>query len=267
MPNLPVLIVDDEPDICELIGLTLSRLKCSSHSAQTLGEAKALLEKNRYALCLTDMQLPDGDGLELISFINQSVTATPVAMITAHGSMDTAIEALKRGAFDFLNKPIDLDELKSLIQSAITLPTEASRDDLQLLEQRLVGDSAAVKKLRDTIVKVARSQAPVFIHGESGTGKEVCARSIHDLSSRKQAPFVAVNCGAIPAELVESEFFGHKKGSFTGADKDKQGLFLSANGGTLLLDEVADLPLAMQVKLLRAIQEKCIRPVGSNEEI
>jgi len=267
MPNLPVLIVDDEPDICELITLTLSRLKCRSDSAHTLGEAKRLLKNNRYALCLTDMRLPDGDGLELISFINQTVAATPVAMITAHGSMDTAIEALKRGAFDFLNKPIDLDELKSLIQSAITLPTEASQDDIQLLEQRLVGDSAAVKKLRSTILKVARSQAPVFIHGESGAGKEVCARSIHDLSSRKQAPFVAVNCGAIPAELVESEFFGHKKGSFTGADKDKQGLFLAANGGTLLLDEVADLPLAMQVKLLRAIQEKCIRPVGGNEEI
>jgi two-component system response regulator PilR (NtrC family) len=267
MTILPVLVVDDEPDICELIALTLDRLGHKSQTAHTLLEAKEKLTQQRYALCLTDMRLPDGDGLELISFISKACPGTPVAMISAHGNMDTAIEALKRGAFDFLNKPIQLDELKALIQSAITLPASASDDDLKLIQQRLAGNSTAINQLRDTIIKVARSQAPVFIQGESGSGKEVCARTIHDLSSRKKAPFIAVNCGAIPSELVESEFFGHKKGSFTGADKDKMGLFASAHGGTLLLDEVADLPLAMQVKLLRAIQEKSIRPVGSNEEI
>lgn len=266
MSTLPVLIVDDEPDICELLELTLSRLNLQSHSANNLTKAIELLKENQYSLCLTDMRLPDGDGLDLVSHIARYSASTPVAVITAHGSMDSAIDALKRGAFDFLNKPIELDNLKSIVIAATDLPNTVNNDALDNIESRLIGKSAAADTLRNNLLKVARSQAPVFIQGESGTGKEVCARIIHENSARNKGPFLAVNCGAIPSELVESEFFGHKKGSFTGATSDHPGLFLSANGGTLLLDEVADLPLTMQVKLLRTIQEKTVRAVGSNSE-
>ncbi len=267
MQNLPVLIVDDEPDICDLLALTLSRKNITSDTAYDISSAKKLIEKNQYSLCLTDMRLPDGNGLELINFIQSASPSTPVAMITAHGNMDTAISALKQGAFDFLSKPIDLKQLKKLIDSALKLNRPQEIENTEHLSKQLAGNSAAIQKLRQLIVRVARSQAPVYIHGESGTGKEVVARLIHENSVRKNEPFIAVNCGAIPAELVESEFFGHTKGSFTGANEDKIGLFQAANGGSLLLDEVADLPLAMQVKLLRAIQEKAVRPVGSNSEI
>lgn len=267
MNGLPVLIVDDEPDICDLVAMTLSRKGIESDAAHDLGSAKSLLENRQYALCLTDMRLPDGNGLELVQYMQQNVAQTPVAMITAHGNMDTAISALKYGAFDFLSKPIDLDQLKALIDSALKLTPNDKAVNTDGLETQLAGNSPQAKQLRELILRVARSQAPVFIHGESGTGKEVAARQIHEYGARKSQPFVAVNCGAIPAELVESEFFGHKKGSFTGATEDKIGLFEAANGGTLLLDEVADLPLAMQVKLLRAIQEKAVRPIGHNKEI
>ena len=267
MPSLPVLIVDDEPDICDLVAMTLSRKNIASDAAHDIASAKQLLESNQYALCLTDMRLPDGNGLDLIQHMQKHVASTPVAMITAHGNMDTAISALKFGAFDFLSKPIDLDQLKTLIDAALKLDPPQQQADTSGIASKLAGSSVAANVLREMILRVARSQAPVFIHGESGTGKEVAARQIHEHSARKNNPFVAVNCGAIPAELVESEFFGHKKGSFTGANEDKIGLFQAASGGTLLLDEVADLPLAMQVKLLRAIQEKAVRPVGHNKEI
>lgn len=267
MHPVPVLVVDDEPDICQLLGITLERMGYKTETAGSLQEATALLEQQRFSLCLTDMRLPDGDGLELISHISGRHPELPVAMITAHGNMDTAIDALKRGAFDFLTKPIDLEQLKSIVISAAKLEPSSADADADILKTRLAGKSASINQLRNTIIKVARSQAPVFIHGESGVGKEVCARCIHELGARSEEAFVAVNCGAIPAELVESEFFGHLKGSFTGAEKDKQGLFAAANRGSLLLDEVADLPLPMQVKLLRAIQEKSIRPVGGSSEI
>lgn len=267
MNSAPILIVDDEPDIRELLALTLSRLKLDSDEAESVSQAIEKLENNTYCLCLTDMRLPDGNGLDIVSHINEKYTRLPVAVITAHGNMDTAIEALKRGAFDFLNKPIELQQLKALVEAAIKLPEEAEEHTIKDERSRLTGQSAVAVDLRKKLVKVARSQAPVFIHGESGSGKEVCARLIHENSARSSKPFIAVNCGAIPSELMESEFFGHKKGAFTGAVSDEPGLFLSANGGTLLLDEVADLPLAMQVKLLRAIQEKNIKPVGSNQEI
>jgi two-component system response regulator PilR (NtrC family) len=267
MAKLPVLIVDDETDICDLVAMTLARKNIDSDSAHNIAAAKQLLEKKQYALCLTDMRLPDGNGLELIQHMQSATPSIPVAMITAHGNMDTAISALKYGAFDFLTKPIDLDQLKTLIDAALQLEPAQKPSDTSELNIKLAGQSTAAQALRELILRVARSQAPVFIQGESGTGKEVAARQIHEHSARKSQPFVAVNCGAIPAELVESEFFGHKKGSFTGATEDKIGLFQSADGGTLLLDEVADLPLAMQVKLLRAIQEKAVRPVGHNKEI
>lgn len=264
-PN-PVLIVDDEPDLCELVALTLSRKNLDSESTHDIKSAKALLQKNNYSLCLTDMRLPDGDGLELISYIQKKNPSLPVAMISAHGNMDTAISALKLGAFDFLSKPIDLKQLNSLVESALQLDSN-NPDTQNLMTQSLAGNSLQMQDLRNLIVRVARSQAPVFIQGESGTGKEVVARLIHDNSVRSEKPFIAVNCGAIPNELVESELFGHKKGSFTGANEDKEGLFQAAHGGSLLLDEIADLPLNVQVKLLRAIQQKAIRPVGSNQEI
>lgn len=271
MQTLPVLIVDDEPDICDLLAMTLSRKNISSDSAHNIETAKNLLEKNRYSLCLTDMRLPDGNGLDLIQHIQNHSPSTPVAMITAHGNMDTAISALKYGAFDFLSKPIDLGQLHSLIDSALKLTPTTEQEDYQSnnsrISDKLAGSSAEIQSLRELVLRVARSQAPVFIQGESGTGKEVVAREIHQHSVRKNHPFIAINCGAIPTELVESEFFGHKKGSFTGANEDKVGLFQAADGGTLLLDEVADLPLAMQVKLLRAIQEKAVRPVGHHQEI
>jgi two-component system response regulator PilR (NtrC family) len=267
MKKNTVLIVDDEPDLCDLVALSLTRLDIDSDTVHDITSAKKKLANNNYALCLTDMKLPDGNGMDLISHITQLNKDLPVAMITAHGNMDTAIDALKRGAFDFLTKPIELNKLDALVNAALALShTPALKSEGSAAEQ-LIGNSLAALELRKTLAKVARSQAPVFIRGESGSGKEVAARLIHQHSARNAGAFIAVNCGAIPAELVESEFFGHKKGSFTGATHDKTGLFEAANGGSLLLDEIADLPLAMQVKLLRAIQEQRVKPVGSNSEI
>lgn len=260
-----VLIVDDEPDIRELLDITLSRMGLDTHSAATLGEAKAMVDRIQPDLCLTDMRLPDGNGISLVEFIQQEFSHIPVAMITAHGSVETAISALKAGAFDFISKPIELDNLRRLVSSALQLEGDTSRAQ-DAVDQQLIGSAPAIQSLRKQISKLARSQAPVHIHGESGSGKEVVARLIHSTGARASGPFVAVNCGAIPPELMESELFGHMKGSFTGANQDKVGLFQSASGGTLFLDEVADLPLSMQVKLLRAIQEKTIRPVGASEE-
>lgn len=263
------LVVDDERDIRELLVLTLGRMGLRISTAANLAEARELLANNPYDLCLTDMRLPDGNGIELVTEIAKHYPQTPVAMITAFGSMDLAVEALKAGAFDFVSKPVDIGVLRGLVKHALELnnrdrpapppppPEQASR---------LLGDSSAMESLRATISKVARSQAPVYIVGESGVGKELVARTIHEQGARAAGPFVPVNCGAIPAELMESEFFGHKKGSFTGAHADKPGLFQAAHGGTLFLDEVAELPLQMQVKLLRAIQEKSVRPVGASSE-
>ena len=268
------LIVDDEVDLCRLMQITLTKMGIKSDVAYTLAQARDYWNANSYDFCLTDLNLPDGSGLDLVKLVSSS-SSTPIAVITAHGSMDLAIEALKLGAFDFVNKPLELPRLRQLVNSAL----KVIRQDLdakvastrtpeqQLLDSRLIGHSAVMQTLKGTILKLARSQAPVFLSGASGTGKEVVARLIHDLSARRDGCFVPVNCGAIPSELMESEFFGHKKGSFTGAVADKQGLFQQASGGTLFLDEVADLPLAMQVKLLRAIQEKTVRAIGDTREI
>ncbi|WP_336368331.1 sigma-54-dependent transcriptional regulator [Marinobacter sp. C2H3] len=268
MTEHTVLIVDDEPDIRDLLDITLTRMGITTHTAENLAQARALLERHRPHLCLTDMNLPDGNGIELVAWIQQHLPSTPVAVITAYGNMETAIESLKAGAFDFVSKPVELPRLRELIQTALRLsepgPSTAIEPDEQGL---LLGNSPQIRKLRNQTRKLARSQAPVFISGESGSGKELVARMIHLQGPRRDGPFVAVNCGAIPSELMESEFFGHKKGSFTGAVENKAGLFRSADGGTLFLDEVADLPLAMQVKLLRAIQEKAVRPVGDTQEI
>ena len=258
-----VLLVDDEPDLLTLLEMTLGRMELDTVTAATLSEAKSALEKKLPDLCLTDMKLPDGNGLELIADIQQRYPQLPVAMMTAHGSMETAIEALKLGAFDFVSKPVALDRLKGMVTHALKLHTvpEVSPDDT------LIGETPVMATLKRDIHRLARSQAPVHIHGESGVGKEVVARLIHEAGPRSASPFIAVNCGAIPAELVESELFGHRKGAFTGATADKPGLFQAASGGTLLLDEVADLPLAVQVKLLRAVQEKAVRPVGAEQEL
>mgnify|MGYP002280010086 FL=1 len=256
-------MVDDEPDILQLLEITLSRMQLSTRKASSIAEAKASLKAQTPDLCLTDMKLPDGNGLTLIEHMQNDYPDVPVAMITAHGSVESAIEALKLGAFDFVTKPLALEKLRELVAHALKT-TPANTD---VTKETLVGETPVMGKLRDQIRKVARSQAPVHIHGESGTGKEVVARLIHQSGPRQDQPFIAVNCGAIPADLVESELFGHKKGAFTGAVTDKSGLFFAANGGTLLLDEVADLPLPMQVKLLRVIQEKSVRPVGSETEI
>ncbi|MDR1709977.1 MAG: sigma-54 dependent transcriptional regulator [Candidatus Accumulibacter sp.] len=265
-----VLVIDDEEDIRELLDLTLARMGLSADCAGTVAEARALLKKRRYSLCLTDMRLPDGEGLEIVRLIGAEYGETPVAVITAFGSADNAVAALKAGAFDYLAKPVALDQLRTLIKSAINLPRPGpAQDAAETLAEgavRLTGDSPVIAAVRETIGKLARSQAPVYISGESGSGKELAARSIHQCSSRRAAPFVPVNCGAIPENLMESEFFGHRKGSFTGADSDHDGFFQAANGGTLFLDEVADLPLTMQVKLLRAIQEKKVRKIGSAAE-
>ena len=263
------LIVDDEPDIRELLSMTLEQMGLETVTAAKLSKAKKLLESEHFDLCLTDMKMPDGNGLELVEYVQLSLPQLPIAMITAYGNMTIAVDALKKGAFDFISKPIELMRLRSIVESALKLETEpqAKSSRKTSTSTELIGSSPAMEKLKQQIRRVARSQAPIFISGESGSGKELVARAIHQLGPRESGPFIPVNCGAIPAELMESEFFGHKKGSFTGAHQDKQGLFLAANGGTLLLDEVADLPLAMQVKLLRAIQEKSIRAVGSEEEI
>ena len=268
--NRSALIVDDERDIRELLVLTLGRMGLRVDTAANLAEARELLGGNRYDLCFTDMRLPDGSGIELVGEISRNHPQTPVAMITAFGSMDLAVEALKAGAFDFVSKPVDINVLRGLVRHALELNnTERPKPPPPPPEQasRLLGDSPAMAVLRGTIGKVARSQAPVYILGESGVGKELVARTIHEQGARATGPFVPVNCGAIPAELMESEFFGHKKGSFTGAHADKPGLFQAAGGGTLFLDEVAELPLPMQVKLLRAIQEKSVRAVGAATEV
>ena len=266
--NMPVtLVVDDEPDIRELLEITLNRMQIQTRCAATLAEAKQLLAGQMFDLCLTDMKLPDGDGLDLVDHIQSSGLQLPVAVITAHGSMDIAIKAMKKGAFDFLSKPVDLSVLRQLVNHALQASLTRAPEKERRTRDILLGESALMCNIRSKIDKVARNQAPVYISGESGSGKELVARLIHQQSPRSDNPFIAINCGAIPHELMESEFFGHKKGSFTGAVADKQGLFQAADGGTLFLDEVADLPLALQVKLLRAIQEKKIRPVGEQREI
>lgn len=262
------LVVDDERDIRELLVMTLGRMGLRCDTASTVGEARSQLARNRYDLCLTDMRLPDGSGMDLVAEISQKHSDTPVAMITAFGNVEAAVEALKAGAFDFVAKPVDLAVLRDLVRHALDLnERRKSAPPADAVAARLYGQSPAMAQLRLTIAKVARSQAPVYIVGESGVGKELVARTIHAEGARSAGPFVPVNCGAIPAELMESEFFGHKKGSFTGAHADKPGLFQTADGGTLFLDEIAELPLAMQVKLLRAIQEKSVRPVGANSEV
>ena len=260
------LVVDDERDIRELLVMTLSRMGLRCDTASSVGDARAQLAHNSYDLCLTDMRLPDGSGMEIVAEISQKHPNTPVAMITAFGNVEAAVEALKAGAFDFVAKPVDLTVLRDLVRHALDLG-ETQRNDADAVAARLYGESPAMAELRSTIAKVSRSQAPVYIAGESGVGKELVARTIHAEGGRATGPFVPVNCGAIPAELMESEFFGHKKGSFTGAHVDKPGLFQAADGGTLFLDEVAELSLPMQVKLLRAIQEKSIRAVGANTEV
>ncbi len=267
--NRSALIVDDERDIRELLVLTLGRMGLRIDTAANLGEAREHLSRNAYDLCLTDMKLPDGNGIELVGHIAREHPTLPVAMITAFGNVELAVEALKAGAFDFVSKPVDIAVLRKLVNHALELNNTARAPAPPTPPEhasRLLGSSPAMDTLRDTIAKVARSQAPVYIMGESGVGKELVARTIHEQGARSAGPFVPVNCGAIPAELMESEFFGHKKGSFTGAHIDKPGLFQAANGGTLFLDEVAELPLPMQVKLLRAIQEKCVRAVGASAE-
>lgn len=261
MGNPLALVIDDEPDICELLTLTLGRMQVETRVGGDVASAKKQLAETRFDLCLTDMRLPDGDGLELVDWIQRKAPGVPVAVITAHGNIETAVQALKLGAFDFISKPLDLKNLRSVVENALRL-----REDSTHAESRLIGESEAVQEVRDLIDKVSRSQAPVHISGESGTGKELVARLIHETGPRKDAPFVPVNCGAIPAELMESEFFGHRKGAFTGAVNDKAGLIQTANGGTLFLDEIAELPLAMQVKLLRVIQEQTVRPVGAEKE-
>ncbi|WP_022967096.1 sigma-54-dependent transcriptional regulator [Denitrificimonas caeni] len=258
------LIIDDEPDIRELLEITLGRMNLQTRSACNVKEAYQWLAREPFALCLTDMRLPDGTGLDIIEFVQKNYSQMPIAMITAYGCVETATHALKAGAFDFITKPVDLVRLRELVNSALRL--REPNVPAQITEGPLLGQSRPMQKLREKIDKLARSQAPVYISGESGSGKELVARQIHLQSARAKQPFIPVNCGAIPAELMESEFFGHKKGSFTGASEDKPGLFQAAHGGTLFLDEVADLPLSMQVKLLRALQEKAIRPVGSQQE-
>jgi two-component system response regulator PilR (NtrC family) len=267
MSKPSVLIVDDEPDLLELVSLTLSRMNLQTHTAADVAGARKLLKADHFDLCLTDLRLPDGDGLELVEWIGENKPQIPVAVITAHGNVESAVRALKLGAFDFVSKPLDLGVLRKLVGSAIRLGTRADGGATTSVQgPRLIGRSQAMQQLREMIVRVARSQAPVHIYGESGTGKELVARLIHESGSRSEGPFVAVNCGAIPTELMESELFGHKRGSFTGAVADKQGLVQSAEGGTLFLDEVADLPLHMQVKLLRVVQEKTVRPIGEARE-
>lgn len=261
MSKALALVVDDEPDICELLSLTLGRMDIETVTAADVSSAKSSLEGQNFDICLTDMRLPDGDGLQLVDWMQSHASGVPVAVITAHGNVETAVQALKLGAFDFISKPLDLQNLRNIVESALKLSPKQTEG-----KSRLLGDSEPMNHLRDMVARVARSQAPVHISGDSGTGKELVARLIHESGSRKDGPFMPVNCGAIPAELMESEFFGHKKGAFTGAISNKVGLVQSADGGTLFLDEIADLPLSMQVKLLRVIQEQTVRPVGASQE-
>lgn len=263
MMKSSVLVIDDEPDIRELLTLTLSRMGLSCDTASDFKQGIESIKQNNYALVLSDMRLPDGDGIEIVKFIQKHKPQLPVAVITAYGNVEGAVNTLKAGAFDYVSKPVDLMMLKDLVKTALAMqnPSMDKQDEV------LVGDSLVMKQLRENIHKLARSQAPVFIQGDSGVGKELVAQLIHTNGPRKEKPFIPVNCGAIPSELMESEFFGHKKGSFTGAITDKTGLFVAAHGGTLFLDEIAELPLAMQVKLLRAIQEKAIKPIGELYEI
>ena len=266
MDQKRALIIDDEPDIRELLEITLGRMNIHTRPAADVKSAKALLDENEFDFCLTDMKLPDGNGIDLVQHISDNFPHLPVAMITAHGNMESAVNALKAGAFDFVSKPIHLELLRNLVDTALNLkPLDTLKQESA--ELSLLGNTAEMQLLRKQITKLARSQAPIYICGESGSGKELVARMIHEQGPHADAPFIPVNCGAIPSELMESEFFGHKKGSFTGAAADKEGLFQAANGGTLFLDEVADLPLPMQVKLLRGIQEKAIRPIGSQQEL
>jgi two-component system, NtrC family, response regulator PilR len=258
-----VLVVDDEPDIRELLELTLVKMGLGVESVGSIAEAKERLKSDSYDLCLTDMRLVDGEGLELVRHIAGLGTDLPVAVITAHGSAENAVAALKAGAFDYVSKPVGLEQLRALVKSALSLPASAAAP---AKGQRLLGESAPLAQVRELIGKLARTQAPVYISGESGSGKELAARLIHENGARRDKPFVPVNCGAIPDTLMESEFFGYKKGAFTGAAEDREGFFQAASGGTLFLDEVAELPLAMQVKLLRAIQEKRVRKVGATQE-
>ncbi len=263
MTNPLALIIDDEADIRELLDLTLSRMDVDCHLAANCKQAKALLDRHSFDLCLTDMRLPDGSGIEIVKFINEHHPSTPVAVITAHGNTDAAIESLKSGAFDFVSKPVDLSDLRNLVTTALKLrPAQTAKTMISIMH----GQSAIVQRTKATIAKLARSQAPVHITGESGTGKELAAKMIHEQGPRHDQPFIAINCGAIPTELMESEFFGHVKGSFTGAHADKDGLLVSAHRGTILLDEIADLPAHMQVKLLRVIQERTVRPIGASAE-
>jgi two-component system response regulator PilR (NtrC family) len=263
MTTLPkVLIVDDEPDICELLEITLSRMGIDPRSVGDLEAAKSLLESDSFSLCLTDMRLPDGNGIDFVRHVQHASPDVPIAVITAHGNMESAIEALKAGAFDFLSKPVQLNTLRELVSTALKVKPTGGQE-----QRDLVGDSSIMEETRAKVRKLAQSQAPIYVSGESGTGKELVARMIHEQGPRAEAPFVPVNCGAIPDELMESEFFGHLRGSFTGAHAEKAGLFQSAHGGTLFLDEVAELPLQMQVKLLRAIQEKSVRPIGATREL
>ena len=266
MSKPAVLVVDDEPDLCELLSITLQRMDLNPRTTGTVAAARRLLKTERFDLCLTDMQLPDGDGLELVQWMQQHSPNVPVAVLTAHGNMETAVKALKLGAFDFVSKPLDLAGLRKLVATAIKV-SEDRNGDTSAFGPRLLGASKSMQTMREMIGRVARSQAPVHICGESGTGKELVAKLIHESGPRHDGPFIPVNCGAIPTELMESELFGHKRGSFTGAISDNKGLIQSAEGGTLFLDEIADLPLHMQVKLLRVIQERTVRPVGEQAEV
>ena len=263
-----VLLVDDEQDLCMLMQMSLSRMGIKTHMAHHLQQAKYFFSEYKYDACITDLNLPDGSGLDLVKHVSQHYPKTPIAVLTAYGNMEIAIASLKAGAFDFVSKPINQLHLQQLLQKALHVPQlDLNAAEIPIEQSMLIGNSQVIRKLRESIKKIARSQAPVFITGESGTGKEVVANLIHKLSNRSDSPFIAINCGAISEELMESELFGHKKGCFSGATQDKQGLIQAANGGTLFLDEIAELSLAMQAKLLRAVQEKKIRPLGSDTEI
>lgn len=263
-----VLLVDDEQDLCLLLQMSLSRMGIKTHIAHHLQQAKYFFSEYKYDACITDLNLPDGSGLDLVKHVSINFPKTPIAVLSAYGNMEIAIASLKAGAFDFVSKPINQLHLQQLLQKALHVPqSDTEISDISLEESMLIGRSQVIRKLRESIKKIARSQAPVFITGESGTGKEVVANLIHLLSNRSDSPFIAINCGAISEELMESELFGHKKGCFSGATQDKQGLIQTADGGTLFLDEIAELSLSMQAKLLRAVQEKKIRPLGSETEI